>query len=761
MGHASHPRVAPARQLRAFHAWRGLHSAASGALVATSLIWIVVFVMAVTPPPAIARADPVISGTFSTSDLSGALRTRDILTRETPPARDETTLARQFRGNSCTDPSPTPVAMWQHADLGERRRFKVLDERNRTYVDVQTTLVGASDHILVYVQDDVPVAKTAVASAIDVFENQTLPVLESTFGPMPSPGRITVFSGHVPGVGGYFSSSDLVPVSLSPNSNARVMVYMNSDVLRPGQAGFDGVLAHEVQHFLHWVRHSQQDSWINEGASELAMVLTGHAQVAPVRSYLRNLETPVTGWAERPIDAVPHYGAASLIMRYLGYRIGGNDRLRAVIETPGVSTQVIDRYLAATWAAPVDAPLSDTGVKGTAAPSPKPPPPPTTFDDLFTDFIAATALDDPRVGDGRFAFGREPILTDKPAPSERLDMSSSVTDERVTTVQTEGTLAPYGTRLIEIAGRSRADHKAARVEIQVDGNATTKAISESPPGDGVFWWGYPADEVFASLTRTVDLRSGPTELSPALEFDAWYDLEQDYDYAGVAISIDGGCSWRAIAGTGTTDTNPIGQNPGNAWTGRSGGGVSAKWTPVRFDLRSAWGHLALIRIFQINDQSFHRSGLAVTNLRVTTDAEPLARANSNLSSGSTANANQAGRLEQGFGEEASPATGAGTGVDWQARGFIATANRVAVTWAVQAIISGGSEDRPSSVGVGQTRVETIPMRLHSDSRSRGTLVVPAAAASNDTKITVALSPMAPATGERTDYRLTVTSIPSE
>ena len=657
-------------------------NALSWAITAASVAWLVT--LGSKAHQANAEADRVPPRADAVVDLVEADRTRLTLLRETPPARDEVTLARQLRGNACTDPMPTPVPMWQDGVVGERRTFKVLDERRRVYMDVQATLKSASEHLLVYVQDKVAIAPESISATVETFETKTLPILEATFGPMPTPGRITVFSGQVPGVGGYFSSSDLTPASLTPNSNERVMVYMNSDVLRPGQPGFDGVLAHEVQHFLHWLSHPQQDSWLNEGASELAMVLTGHGQASPVRSYLRRLETPVTGWAERPIDAVPHYGAASLIVRYLGFRAGGNDRLRAIIRAPGVSTQVVDRYLST--------PAPDMPVGH--------PPRPSTFDDLFADFITATVLDDPRLADGRYAFGRDPILSEKPAPSERLDVSIG------SSVVAQGELPPYGTRLVEVAVPATA---SADLEFAIDGNATTRAISVSPPGDGSFWWGYPADEVDATLTRTVNL-SG--ESAAWLDFDAWYDLEQDYDHAGVAISVDGGCTWRAIPGTGTTDVNPIGQNPGHAWTGRSGGSPTAQWTPVRFDLGAATGRVAMVRSFQVNDQAFHRAGLAVTNLRVTT----------------------------GGGAVSLP------GTDWNSRGFIQTGNQVAVEWAARVIVAGASG----------TRVEPIAMRRGADGRARGTLLLPAEAISNGARVTLVLSPMAPATQLPTDYRVTAT-----
>jgi hypothetical protein len=98
-------------------------------------------------PQARAEAEGRAPRVEATTDLSDADRTRLTLLRDTPPARNEITLARQFRGNACTDPVPTPVPMWQSAVVGERRVFKVLDERRRVYIDAQATLKAASDHL--------------------------------------------------------------------------------------------------------------------------------------------------------------------------------------------------------------------------------------------------------------------------------------------------------------------------------------------------------------------------------------------------------------------------------------------------------------------------------------------------------------------------------------------------------------------------------------------------------------------------------------
>lgn len=65
------------------------------------------------------------------------------------------------------------------------------------------------------------------------------------------------------------------------------------------------------------------------------------------------------------------------------------------------------------------------------------------------------------------------------------------------------------------------------------------------------------------------------EPTDTLTFWTWYDIEDDWDYAYVEVSTDGGTTFRSIPGNITTTYNPNGQNAGNGITGNSGGWVEA------------------------------------------------------------------------------------------------------------------------------------------------------------------------------------------
>jgi hypothetical protein len=58
-----------------------------------------------------------------------------------------------------------------------------------------------------------------------------------------------------------------------------------------------------------------------------------------------------------------------------------------------------------------------------------------------------------------------------------------------------------------------------------------------------------------------------------LRFWCWYDIEDDWDYAYVEVSTDGGDSYHSIPGNITTNYDPYGQNAGNGITGSSGAWV--------------------------------------------------------------------------------------------------------------------------------------------------------------------------------------------
>ncbi|HEU5317598.1 MAG TPA: hypothetical protein VFX49_15905 [Chloroflexota bacterium] len=618
-------------------------------------------------------ASPASPGAPGVPSASTALGTRELLRSVAPPVRDEAELARRFK-DSCLTPAPERVPLYRDEAVGESRAFWVLDEPNRRFFQVQATLRYTSTHLLFYVQDGqvgANVSDSALAASADVFETRTLPLLVRHFGDLAVQPRVTIFNGRVPGVGGYFSSSDMLPRNANPFSNERPMVFMSLDATRPGTAAYDGVLAHELQHFVHAQVHPQQDSWINEGASELAMAVAGYEQTAAARGYLNNPEIQLNAWAERPSESQPYYGGGYLILEYFAQRLGGYDRVKDLIASPGTSIATFESYfrrLASTF----------------------------TFDDLFRDFAVANLVNDRSVADGRYGYERISLRA-RAQESQSVPASSAPSG-----ALSNAALRPYAVRYVELTpGQAHGD-----LELRFAGASEARLYGELPRSGAHQWWGNAADDSVSTLTRAIDLRAAPRA---TLRFAAWFSTERDYDYAGVAVSNDGGCSWRTLPGKHTTDANPIGQNLGHGFTGRSEG-----WVDEEMDLTAYAGQEILVRFFYATDQSYHASGFAVDDVSVP---------------------------EVGFFDDAETEDG------WQSEGFLRSVNAAAVDWAVQAIVYGD----------GGTQVLRLDARRAGGAEgdggpAQGTLVIPRFGDAAR-RVVVALSPLIPVTLEPIEYRL--------
>ena len=607
--------------------------------------------------------------------------TRELLRAITPPPRDEADLVRRFK-HACGAPAARGVPLYRDEAVGEARTFWVLDEPNRRYFEAAATLRYASEHLLFYVQttpDRVEVSHDALAASAAVFEQRTYPVLRQYFGDLPVEPRITVFNGRVPGVAGYFSASDLWPRAVNPFSNERVLVFMSTNATRPGTAGYDAVLAHEAQHFVHWIVKPQQDSWINEGASELATALAGHPHGGYAQSFLAQPETQLNAWKPRPAEAVPHYGGAYLMLEYFAQRMGGYDRIKRLLAAPGVSTATFDNY------------FREQG--GPLPPDREEPGRPLRFDDLFRDFVLATLLNDRTLADGRFGLDRH-------AGQARVQESQAALP-----ATSAGAIRPYATRYVELLPESQRGDLALRFE----GAAAARLYGGAPRSGRAQWWGNAADEMESTLTREFDL-TGVRQAT--LQFAAWFHTEPDYDYAGVALSTDGGCSWRTLPGRHTTDTNPTGQNLGHSFNGASGGGEVPAWVDEAMDLTPYAGQKVLIRFFYVTDQSYHGSGVALDDVAIP---------------------------EIGFYDDAEADRG------WQAAGFLRSVNAAALEWAVQVVAFGDG-------GPQIMQLTPAPGTGPAGGPAAGTLTVPRFG-ERVTRVVVAISPLVPVTLEPVDYRL--------
>jgi hypothetical protein len=89
----------------------------------------------------------------------------------------------------------------------------------------------------------------------------------------------------------------------------------------------------------------------------------------------------------------------------------------------------------------------------------------------------------------------------------------------------------------------------------------------------------------------------------SLKLWCWYYIENNWDYAYVEISTNGGSSFFSIPGNITTNSNPNGTNLGNGITGQSSG-----WVQGKFSLTGYAGQDINLRIRYVTDGNLYYEG---------------------------------------------------------------------------------------------------------------------------------------------------------
>lgn len=100
--------------------------------------------------------------------------------------------------------------------------------------------------------------------------------------------------------------------------------------------------------------------------------------------------------------------------------------------------------------------------------------------------------------------------------------------------------------------------------------------------------------------------------SAKVNFQAWYDIEQDWDYAFVGVYDAQGL--RPIPGNISTETDPYGQNPGHGITGASG-----SWVDAEFDLSAFAGQQFYLVFYYWTDGYVANPGFYADDIQVTVD----------------------------------------------------------------------------------------------------------------------------------------------
>ena len=150
-----------------------------------------------------------------------------------------------------------------------------------------------------------------------------------------------------------------------------------------------------------------------------------------------------------------------------------------------------------------------------------------------------------------------------------------------------------GTRSISLSpSEKQVDGAYQAVKVNLPQATTTQAQVDIPGGEYA-WWSGRGDELRNTLTRDV-----PAATSVTVTADAWYDIEQGYDFLYAQYSTDNGTTWTTI-GRGLT-------------------GSKTRWGGLRFSYKPG-GQATKFRFRYATDGGVNEAGAFLDNISVKAD----------------------------------------------------------------------------------------------------------------------------------------------
>lgn len=440
---------------------------------------------------------------------------------------------------------------------------------------INATLVAMTEHVYFWVEDGLDLDPEAVREAAVRFESEFYPQLIRLFGEVWTPGidgdpRFSVLHAQngTSDELGRFNSEDEFPRSLYRYSNEQEMIYMNMAELSLGSNLYYGTLVHEVQHLIQWYIDPSETVWLNEGLSQLTELYVGFDDTAPSIDYLEQPEIRLNSWNYDDEQVYAHYAGAYLFSVYLWEQLG-DAAIQELARHPA-------NGMASVWAV-LQGYLPDTSLEQFAA-----------------AWAAANYLDDENAARPYFYESlnlRQPYVAAKLEPA---DPSLERLEE----------MEQFGVHYIDLSSLR------GETTITFAGDTAVDLISSPPRSGAQMWYAPGIDDMNAKLTATFDL----TGVSQAtLRYAVWYDLEEDYDYAYVSASVDGGLTWDILL-----PTNRTSGEFGPAYNGRSAdeAGAVDGWLKQSIDLTTYAGQMVQVRFEVLTDGGISERGFALDDISI-------------------------------------------------------------------------------------------------------------------------------------------------
>ena len=498
------------------------------------------------------------------------------------PASDKLELETRLHG--LANPPRVAAEEAEPIPVGTVRTFWATNVDTDEQFQADLEMVYAGDHVYFWAEEGLGINLNDVEYLVEEFETKAYPTNREFFGSEWNPGvdgdarlHMAYMTGLGDSIAGYFSSSDSLTREVNEYSNEHEMFFLNADTLPLDEPYAHSTLAHEFQHMIHANLDRNEESWMNEGFSELATFINGYDPGGADYYFVDDMDLPLTFW---PPDTDPaHYGQAFLVMAYFMDRFG-SDATRALVAQQANGLDSIDKALA--QAGELD---PDSGE-------------PLLAEEFLLDWALATLLQDGSVGDGRYHY---PSYPSAPAASAGEVVGDCPTDLNSRTVN------QFGVDFIEID--CRGDFR-----LTFEGQSEIPVIPADAYSGEYAFWSNRGDESDMTLTRAFDF----TDVTAPITFDykLWYEIEDGWDFVYLVASTDGGETWEMVRTPSGTDKDPFGNSYGWGYTGNSGGGDTGEWIQESVDLSKYAGEDVQLRFEYVTDQAVNGEGLMLDDLQV-------------------------------------------------------------------------------------------------------------------------------------------------
>ena len=508
----------------------------------------------------------------------GALETAETLQEALVPSNDLRDLAERLTGK--TNIPLTMEGLPAAYEVGDVETFWATNVDSNENFQIDARLAYITDHSYFWIEEDVSYDESDLKELADTFEKQIYPVDREFFGSEWLPGidndpRVYVIyaSGLGSGLAGYFSSVDSVHPDAHEYSNAHETFYFNADTVNFDEEFTYGVLAHEFQHMIHWYHDKNEETWLNEGFSELASLLNGYDPGGFDTLFALYPDIQLNYWPDNSTATSSHYGASFLFVSYFLDRFG-EDVTKAVVAHPENGLESLDIV------------FDEMDVRDESTDEVM------TADEFFRDWTLTNYLADDDIADGRFNY-QEYQNAPKFRPNETIsDCNGEWISENV---------SQYGADYFRIMCNEP-------VLLSFEGSTEVELVPMDAYSGDYMFWSNKGDESDMTLTRKFDFRSVIGELD--LDYWIWYDLELDFDYLYLLASEDGE-SWEIIQTPSGTDADPSGNSYGWGYNGQTG-----NWMKETVDLSKFAGKEVFLRFEYVTDAAVNGEGLLLDDVRI-------------------------------------------------------------------------------------------------------------------------------------------------